>query len=186
MRSAIFVAFASRHEVPLLKRRRRRRAPQGDQAAPQTPQAALPQAQRSYPLFPIIAHRARLFCDPLRMQFRQEKKSADVHLNAVAVHIPSEVSDKAQKTSRPLSSSEQMDIKAKLEKLPLYFIENRGQVDDRVAFYIQSPKRIIYFTPTGVTFVLTGSENKESHQAGRWYDPQPGCRISPGRTNSGW
>jgi hypothetical protein len=34
-------------------------------------------------------------------------------------------------------------------RLPLSFIENQGQADERVAFYIQSPSRSLYFTRDG-------------------------------------
>ena len=40
--------------------------------------------------------------------------------------------------------------------LPLYFIENRGQVDKRVAYYVQGSDATLYFTSGGVTFALTG------------------------------
>ena len=40
-------------------------------------------------------------------------------------------------------------------KLPLYFIENQGQFDPRVAYYIQGGDKSIYFTGRGVTFALT-------------------------------
>ena len=43
-------------------------------------------------------------------------------------------------------------------KLPLYFIENKGQVDSRVAFYVQGADTTLYFTREGVTFGLTGEE----------------------------
>jgi len=43
-------------------------------------------------------------------------------------------------------------------KLPLYFIENKGQVDSRVAFYVQGADTMLYFTREGVTFGLTGEE----------------------------
>jgi hypothetical protein len=39
-------------------------------------------------------------------------------------------------------------------KLPLYFIENRGQRDRRAAFYIQGSDKTIYFTSEGLTFSL--------------------------------
>ena len=42
-------------------------------------------------------------------------------------------------------------------KLPLYFIENQGQLDPRVAYYIQGGDKSIYFTGRGVTFALTGA-----------------------------
>ena len=40
-------------------------------------------------------------------------------------------------------------------KLPLYFIENQGQLDPRAAYYIQGGDKSIYFTGHGVTFALT-------------------------------
>lgn len=39
-------------------------------------------------------------------------------------------------------------------QLPLYFVENRGQLDEQVAYYIQGADKSIYFTPSGVTFEL--------------------------------
>jgi len=45
-------------------------------------------------------------------------------------------------------------------KMPLTFIENRGQVDARVAYYIQGADKTLYFTPEGITFVLTGKANR--------------------------
>ena len=43
-------------------------------------------------------------------------------------------------------------------KLPLYFIENKGQMDSRVAYYVSGGQNTIYFTEAGVTFGLTGEE----------------------------
>jgi hypothetical protein len=40
-------------------------------------------------------------------------------------------------------------------KMPLYFIANQGQMDARVAFYVQGSDKTLYFTPDGVTFALT-------------------------------
>ena len=51
-------------------------------------------------------------------------------------------------------------------KLPLYFIENQGQFDPRVAYYIQGGDKSIYFTGRGVTFALTGAgDGKTSSEA---------------------
>ena len=51
-------------------------------------------------------------------------------------------------------------------KLPLYFIENQGQLDPRVAYYIQGGDKSIYFTGRGVTFALTGAgDGKTSSEA---------------------
>jgi hypothetical protein len=56
---------------------------------------------------------------------------------------------------------------AALTSLPLYFIENRGQVNDRVGLYLQGRDKSVYFTPQGLTFVLTHAgapgERKERH-----------------------
>ena len=48
------------------------------------------------------------------------------------------------------------------EKLPLYFIDNQGQLDARVAYYIQGRDKSVYFTPQGVTVVLTGAGEQEA------------------------
>src|SRR5262245_3059458 len=45
---------------------------------------------------------------------------------------------------------------ALLGKLPLYFIENSGQEDPRVAYYLQGRDTAVYFTGDGVTFALSG------------------------------
>jgi uncharacterized protein (TIGR03437 family) len=51
-------------------------------------------------------------------------------------------------------------------RLPLYFIENRGQMDRRVAFYLQGRDKTIFFTPSGVTLSLTGAA--ETKAGSRW------------------
>ena len=50
-------------------------------------------------------------------------------------------------------------VRAALDDLPLYFIENRGQVDARVAYYVQGQDTTLYFTPEGLTYAFTGKEN---------------------------
>jgi hypothetical protein len=40
-------------------------------------------------------------------------------------------------------------------RMPLYFVENRGQMDSQVAYYVQGSDKTIYFTPEGVTFALS-------------------------------
>ncbi|MFH2001565.1 MAG: SBBP repeat-containing protein [Planctomycetota bacterium] len=44
-------------------------------------------------------------------------------------------------------------------KLPLYFIENQGQMDEEVAYYVKGADKTLYFTETGITFAIT--ERKE-------------------------
>ena len=47
-------------------------------------------------------------------------------------------------------------LHAVLSTLPLYFIENRGQLDERVAYYLQGRGTAVYFTTGGITFAFTG------------------------------
>ena len=42
-------------------------------------------------------------------------------------------------------------------KLPLLFIENRGQFDPQVGYAVQGTTTTLYFTPGGVTFALYAS-----------------------------
>ena len=58
--------------------------------------------------------------------------------------------------AEPVDAATQSQVKAALATLPLYFIENRGQVDSRVAYYVQGSDTSVYFTARGVTFALTG------------------------------
>jgi len=51
-------------------------------------------------------------------------------------------------------------VKANIEygRMPLYFIANQGQMDERVSFYVQGKDKSLYFTEGGVTFVLSKQE----------------------------
>ncbi|MGZ8531747.1 MAG: DUF7948 domain-containing protein, partial [Candidatus Binatia bacterium] len=44
--------------------------------------------------------------------------------------------------------------------LPLYFIENRGQLDRRAAYYVHGRDKVIYFTAGGLTVVLHGQQQQ--------------------------
>ncbi len=68
--------------------------------------------------------------------------------------------------AKSLGGEERAAVLASLGKLPLSFIENRGQTDARAGFYLQSRERTIYFTPTGVVFVLGRPEPAELEPAG--------------------
>ena len=54
--------------------------------------------------------------------------------------------------------------KASLYNLPLSFVENRGQVDGPVNYYVQGADTSMYFTPDGVTFALTNATAKASKE----------------------
>lgn len=49
----------------------------------------------------------------------------------------------------------------------LYFIENRGQLDRQVFYYLQGKDKTFYFTATGLTMTLTPPESA-THPAERW------------------
>ena len=46
-----------------------------------------------------------------------------------------------------------------LDQMPLYFIENRGQLDPLVRFYLQGRDNRFYFTNRGLTLVLSNLAN---------------------------
>ena len=46
-------------------------------------------------------------------------------------------------------------VQAALGKLPLYFVENHGQLDERVAYYVQGRDTTLYFTSQGLTLALS-------------------------------
>ena len=59
----------------------------------------------------------------------------------------------AQTSSIPSSAAFKID--RDFGKMPLYFIPNQGQMDARVAYYLQGRDKTIYFTSEGLTYVLS-------------------------------
>ena len=47
-------------------------------------------------------------------------------------------------------------------KMPVNFIPNRGQLDERVAYYIQGKDKTIYFGAEGLTFALTKADEERN------------------------
>ncbi|MGE5397655.1 MAG: SBBP repeat-containing protein [Chitinophagales bacterium] len=45
-----------------------------------------------------------------------------------------------------------------LADMPLFFIENQGQIDKQVLYYTEGGNQGLYFTPSGLTFTLTKSQ----------------------------
>src|SRR6266571_8730992 len=56
-------------------------------------------------------------------------------------------------------------LKEAVGKLPLNFIENRGQADPRVAYYVQGGGTSVYFTRAGITYALSGPAKAEAGAA---------------------
>ncbi|HJQ26664.1 MAG TPA: SBBP repeat-containing protein [Blastocatellia bacterium] len=67
-----------------------------------------------------------------------------------------------KKAPARLTEADRSTVHSTLEKSPLLFVENRGQVDSQVAYYIQGSDNTIYFTAHGVTFAL--SDKDETRQ----------------------
>jgi uncharacterized repeat protein (TIGR01451 family) len=51
-------------------------------------------------------------------------------------------------------------LHARLDDLPLTFIENQGQLDRGVAYYVQGRDTSLYFSAQGLTFALSGSQQR--------------------------
>ena len=61
-----------------------------------------------------------------------------------------------------LPPADRARIQDRFGKLPLSFIENRGQIDARVAYTLRSPGHTTYFTPDGLTLRLTDGEGQDA------------------------
>jgi hypothetical protein len=51
--------------------------------------------------------------------------------------------------------SQNLKIDTDYGKMPVYFIPNRGQMANQVAYYVQGKDKSLYFTPEGITIALT-------------------------------
>src|SRR6266702_1431794 len=72
------------------------------------------------------------------------------------------VDPSALQQAGPASSAR---LKEAVGKLPLNFIENRGQADPRVAYYVQGADTSVYFSRAGITFALTSPAKPEAGAA---------------------
>ncbi|MFN2588572.1 MAG: SBBP repeat-containing protein, partial [Actinomycetota bacterium] len=64
----------------------------------------------------------------------------------------------ARPSTEPAQASETA-IEAQLGSLPLYFVANRGQADERVNFYVQGSETNVYFTNRGITYLLSDRDS---------------------------
>ena len=78
-------------------------------------------------------------------------------LFAALLALPAPVAPAATSASVQLNASSHATTRVQPDwgKMPLYFIANQGQMDARVAYYVQGSDKTLYFTPEGVTFALT-------------------------------
>jgi IPT/TIG domain/Beta-propeller repeat len=76
-----------------------------------------------------------------------------------AISIPASACELPKQPSLcPSAEADRAKVFSTLEKNPLSFVENRGQVDSRVAYYVQGRDATIYFTPRGLTFALLNND----------------------------
>ena len=54
----------------------------------------------------------------------------------------------------PARLSPSVKVDADFGNLPVYFIPNRGQLDEHVAYYVQGKDKTVYFTNDGMTLSL--------------------------------
>ncbi|MGH8564743.1 MAG: SBBP repeat-containing protein [Gammaproteobacteria bacterium] len=74
-------------------------------------------------------------------------------------------------------------VEAAFGQLPLLFIENRGQLDPAVAYYVQGRSTSLYFAPGGLTFVLSGTPDPK---APRLTEGLVKTKLNPERTPERW
>jgi hypothetical protein len=86
-------------------------------------------------------------------------------------------------TTTPLPAAllpeERQALQNRLSQLPLYFVENQGQLDEQVVYYLQGADTAVYFTATAVTIAQTAPPPAEGksfalRQPGRaWAEAAP-------------
>ncbi|MEN3332353.1 MAG: hypothetical protein V7641_1718 [Blastocatellia bacterium] len=70
----------------------------------------------------------------------------------------------ARLTNREVTANAKASLAATFGNLPVSFIENRGQLDRRVAYYVEGSETAAYFTSTGVTFALLSDSGPAAPQ----------------------
>ncbi|HEY3122538.1 MAG TPA: hypothetical protein VGK70_00575, partial [Thermoanaerobaculia bacterium] len=73
-----------------------------------------------------------------------------------------------------------------LQKMPLYFIENRGQLDPRVAYYVQGRDKTLYFTKEGLTLALTDRKPAKVTPRGKLEKASLRAGLGPESPASRW
>ena len=58
-------------------------------------------------------------------------------------------------------------LEADFGRMPLHFIANKGQLNERVDYYVQGRDQSLYFGPGGVTFVLTSPERESAGEGAK-------------------
>ncbi len=64
--------------------------------------------------------------------------------------------------STPYAAEPSPALTGSFGQLPLYFVENQGQMDQHVAYYLQGRNSTVYFTSEGVTYAVSAPAPDES------------------------
>lgn len=64
--------------------------------------------------------------------------------------------------NKEISSSERTKVLNFLEALPLYFVKNLGQVNEKARYYSKTRHGMVYFTPGGIIYQFNRIEGEES------------------------
>jgi hypothetical protein len=63
------------------------------------------------------------------------------------------------------AASQRENIRESLYRLPLYFVENQGQIDSGIGYYVQGRDKSVYFTERGLTFILNEEDDTATGNA---------------------
>lgn len=89
------------------------------------------------------------------MSTRRISSGLLVAVLAVTTLVPGAAVTIDSPTSDQVTTATLAHLERRFGQLPLYFVENQGQLDGHVAYYVQGSDKMIYFTPEGVTFALS-------------------------------
>jgi len=68
--------------------------------------------------------------------------------------------DRGFPPSSELPRAQQARVRNLFGNLPLYFVENQGQLDEQVRYYVKGRDKTLYFTSEGVTISLQGEDER--------------------------
>lgn len=88
--------------------------------------------------------------------------------------------------ARPHAVTPGSEVKAASDygRMALYFVPNEGQVDSRVAYYVNGRDKSIYFRPDGLTFILNEPIQREHRRPRQLVEPER--RASSKRQGRSW
>jgi hypothetical protein len=98
---------------------------------------------------------------------RNSQTAAKCLISLVLVLLGTAIPNQQSAIARA-SEADKGRLQAAFENMPLHFIENRGQLDSSVAYYLQGRDTTVYFTAQGVTFAFTGALTDKAGARERW------------------